>query len=165
LLACNWNGPDIALATESTPGATFCEREWLSEAIPALKAQVDVVMVSVQYAEYERRTPIERQINDFQFIADLGADAVFGTQAHRPQTYALLDDGEETTLVHYGLGNLYFDQPDLANRQFTLDTALIFEGELVGMEVATGVIENVAQPRWMSPDEERDFMAYLMVGE
>ena len=165
LLACNWNGPDIALATKSTPGATFCDRDWLLEAIPDLKAQVDMVLVSVQYAEYERRTPIDRQVNDFQFIADLGAVWVIGTQAHRPQTYALLATSNSvTTIVHYGLGNLYFDQSDLANRQFTLDTALIYNGKLVGLEVATGIIENVAQPRWMTLDEERAFLEYLMLG-
>lgn len=165
LLACNWNGPDIALATPTTGGAAFCERAWLSAALPALKAQVDVVLVSVQYAEYDRRTPIERQVSDFQFVADLGADLVIGSQAHRPQTYALTrtEDAREV-LLHYGLGNLYFDQPELPNRQFTLDTALVYQGRLVGLEVVAGVIEDVARPRWMTLPEERDFLEGLMLG-
>ncbi|PJF22578.1 MAG: hypothetical protein CUN56_05255, partial [Phototrophicales bacterium] len=52
LLACNWSGPDFALATDSQPGAAYCDLNWLQEIIPTLAEQTDVLIVTVQYAEY-----------------------------------------------------------------------------------------------------------------
>jgi enterochelin esterase-like enzyme len=158
LLACNWNGPQIALATDAAQGAAFCERAWLAEAVPALAQQADVVIVLVQYAEYERLRPIERQVNDFRFLADLGADVVLGSQAHRPQIYELYQGaGGHTALLHYGLGNLFFDQTSLPNRQFLMDTLLLLDGRVAGVELLPGIIEEQARPRPMTAAEEARF--------
>jgi enterochelin esterase-like enzyme len=154
LLACNWNGPQFALATSDSQGAAFCERPWLAEAVPALAQQADVVIVLVQYAEYERLRPIERQVNDFRFLADLGADVVLGSQAHRPQIYEFYQAaGDQPALLHYGLGNLFFDQTSLPNRQFFMDTLLIQDGRVAGVELLPGIIEEQARPRPMTEDE------------
>jgi enterochelin esterase-like enzyme len=158
LLACNWNGPDYALATADTPGATFCEMDWLTETIPALKAAHDVVIVTVQYAEYDQPQPIERQVYHFQQVAALGADVVIGTQAHQPQTFDFYDE----TFIHYGMGNLYFDQTGAAQVQFFMDEVIIYDGIVRNVALHPGMIEGLGRPRWMTPAEREPFLAAML---
>ena len=155
ILSCNWNGPDLALALTDTPGAAFCETDWLREAIPALQDTADVVIVTIQYAEYNRPQPIERQIYHFELVADLGADVVLGTQAHQPQTFDFYDDA----FIHYGLGNLYFDQTGAAQVQFFMDEVIVYDGAVRSVVVYPGVIEGLARPRWMTPAERETFLS------
>jgi len=168
ILACNWNGPDFALVSEvpgdERPGATYCEMAWLREAIPALAAETDVVIVSVQYAEYDRTRPIDRQVNDFHALADLGADVVLGSQAHRPQQFEFYptSDGREA-FIHYGLGNLFFDQPVLENRRFFIDQLFIYEGRLLTVDLFTGIIDDFARPRPMTAEEQAEFLEFMFV--
>ncbi len=162
LLSCNWNGPDFALVTDTQPGAAYCVLDWLREAIPALKAAHDVVIVTLQYAEYDRYQPIERQVGHFRLMAELGADVVLGTQAHWPQTFEFYTapDGREA-FIHYGLGNLFFDQTGGAYTQFFMDEFLIHDGQLLGVSLHPGLIEDLARPRWMTPDEANDFLIVI----
>lgn len=162
LLACNWNGPEYALATDSTPGAAYCDLNWLSDAIPALKAMHDTVIVSIQYAEYDQFQPIERQQYHFRQIADLGADAVIGTQAHTPQTLEIHRRPEGgTSFIHYGLGNLYFDQTAWRQVRFFMDELIVYRDRLLTVNLHTGVIEDLARPRWMTPAERNEFLSVL----
>jgi len=155
ILSCNWNGPDLALALADTPGAAFCETDWLREAIPALQDSADVVIVTIQYAEYNQAQPIERQIYHFELVADLGADVVLGTQAHQPQTFDFYGDA----FIHYGLGNLYFDQTGAAQVQFFMDEVIVYDGAVRSVVVYPGVIEGLARPRWMTPAERETFLS------
>ncbi|MDX1995263.1 MAG: CapA family protein [bacterium] len=168
LFACNWNGPEFALASdflgEERPGAAYCVIDgWLREAIPALRQQVDVVVVLVQYAEYDRYNPIERQLTHFRTLGEIGADVVLGTQAHRPQVFEFHAsvDGRESFL-HHGLGNLYFDQPELENREFFMDTLYLYDGRLLTVDLFTGVIEDFARPRPMTAEEQATFLEKML---
>ncbi|NJL57911.1 CapA family protein [bacterium] len=169
LFACNFNGPEFALASDALgaerPGAAFCVIDgWLREAIPTLKDSVDVVVVLVQYAEYDRYRPIERQMFHFRALADAGADVVLGSQAHRPQTFELYETPSgATTFIHYGLGNLFFDQPGLENRQFFMDTTYFYDGRLLTVDLFSGVIEDLARPRPMTPDEQAGFLRMMLI--
>jgi hypothetical protein len=159
LVSCNWNGPDFALVNHERPGAAYCVLGWLGEVIPQLKAQYDVVIVTVQYAEYDRYQPIERQVNHFRQIADMGADVVLGTQAHQPQTFEFYTTPDEReVLFHYGMGNLFFDQTSWEKVRFFMDEVLIVDGRFVGMMLHTGIIEDLARPRWMTDDERIEFL-------
>ena len=61
--------------------------------------------------------------------------------------------------IHYGLGNLFFDQMDmLATRQTFVDTYVIYDGRLLSVELWTGLIENWARPRLMTPEERADLL-------
>ena len=103
-----------------------------------------------------------RQVSDFQGLADLGADVVIGTQAHKPQTMAFYGarTGQESFL-HYGLGNLFFDQPFWGNSRFFMDELYIYQGRLLNVDLFTGIIDDLARPRPMTPDEQVNFFAFM----
>jgi len=162
MLACNWVGPYYAIAKDTTPGAAFCDWDWLRVIIPQLKAEGNFVVVSVQYLEIEDYLPSNQQISDFQGVADLGADVVLGTQAHKPQTMAFYGarTGQEAFL-HYGLGNLFFDQPFWGNSRFFMDELYIYNGKLLNVDLFTGIIDDLARPRPMTLDEQTNFFAFM----
>ncbi|MCB9453521.1 MAG: CapA family protein [Anaerolineaceae bacterium] len=162
MVACNWIGPYYALATENNPGAAYCDWDWLSATIPDLAALYDVVVVTVQYEEFEEYTPPPRQEADFRALADLGADVVVGTQAHKPMTFTFYNPGRDSeAFIHYGLGNLFFDQPFWGNMRFFMDDLFIYEGRLLTVNLFTGIIDDNARPRPMTADEQENFLAFM----
>jgi enterochelin esterase-like enzyme len=162
MLACNWIGPYYALAKEAAPGAAFCELDWLKTELPALSRDNDLVIVTVQYQEFEQYTPTPKQKSDFQLLADLGADVVIGTQAHKPQTFEFYSASTgKQAFIHYGLGNLFFDQPFWGNSRFFMDELYIYEGRLLNVDLFTGIIEDNARPRPMTDDEAHNFLAFM----
>lgn len=171
MLACNWVGPYYALVNETDgllggirPGAAECNREWLREAIPQLKAEHDLVVVSVQYLELDQYTPSDQQRSDFRFLADLGADVVVGTSSHFPQSFEFYRaaSGQET-FIHYGMGNLFFDQQFFAGQRFFMDQLFVYDGQLLFVDLFTGVIEEQARPRPMTADERENFLFIILV--
>lgn len=171
LLACNAAGPYYALVNEDENalggirgGAAACDWEWLETEIPDLSEQVDVLIVTVQYVEVEDYLPSNQQYVDFHRIANLGADVVIGTQAHKPQTFEFYRTQRgDVAFIHYGLGNLFFDQPFWGNQRFFMDTLYIHEGQLRSTELFTGIIEDAARPRMMTPNERENFLYFMMV--
>jgi poly-gamma-glutamate synthesis protein (capsule biosynthesis protein) len=162
MLACNAVGPYYALAGTDTPGATDCNWDWLRETLPALAAQVDLLVVTVQYLEVEDYQPTAQQELGFRGMADLGADVVIGTQAHKPQTFEFYGSTQGIdTFLHYGLGNLFFDQPFWGNMRFFMDQLLVYEGRLLGIDLFTGIIDDNARPRPMTADEMSNFLAFM----
>ena len=117
-LACNAVGPYYALVNEDPsalggqrPGAAYCDRAWLQGRLPVLAAQNDLVLLTVQYREYESYTPTAQQQADFRAFAEWGADVVIGTAEHKPMIFEFYRTRRgETAFIHFGLGNLYFDQ-------------------------------------------------------
>ncbi len=153
LLSCNQAGPDKALVAANRPGAAFCDPSWLKATLPQLKQQADVVIVTVQYTEYDSFSPTDQQRADFHQLADLGADVVIGTQAHHPQImefYRATPNRE--AFIHYGTGNLYFDEL-YYDSMFFMDDLFIYEGRLVTVHLFTGIIDDYARPRPMTPAE------------
>lgn len=164
VLACNVPGPYYALVNEDPrllggvrPGAASCDWNWLQEAIPALATRVDVVLIGVQHWEFEQHTPTPEQRANYRRLIDLGADFVFGTAPHMPQTFEFYNDG----VIHYGLGNLFFDQPWWAHSRFFMDTLYLYEGRFIGMELFPGLIEGRGRPRLMTVDEQRNFLFFM----
>jgi poly-gamma-glutamate synthesis protein (capsule biosynthesis protein) len=162
MIACNWIGPYYALATADNPGAAYCDWSWLNATIPDLAARYDVVVVTVQYEEVEDYVPPPRQEADFRALADLGADVVVGTQAHKPMTFDFYNPGRDSeAFIHYGLGNLFFDQPFWGNMRFFVDELFIYEGRLLTVNLFTGIIDDNARPRPMTADEQENFLAFM----
>ncbi|MBZ0274901.1 MAG: CapA family protein [Anaerolineae bacterium] len=162
MVACNWIGPYYALVTENNPGAAYCDWDWLNAAIPDLAAMYDVVVVTTQYEEIEDYVPTARQEADFRALADLGADIIVGTQAHKPMTFAFYNPGRDyEAFIHYGMGNLFFDQPFWGNMRFFMDDLFIYEGRLLTVNLFTGIIDDNARPRPMTPDEATNFLAFM----
>ncbi|MBC7871482.1 MAG: hypothetical protein H7Y09_11640, partial [Chitinophagaceae bacterium] len=65
--------------------------------------------------------------------------------------------------LHYGLGNLYFDQPVYENRRFFIDQLFIYEGRLLTVDLFTGIIDDFARPRPMTADEQAEFLEFMFV--
>jgi poly-gamma-glutamate synthesis protein (capsule biosynthesis protein) len=162
MLACNWVGPYYAIATENRPGAAPCDWNWLRGVLPALAADSDLLIVTVQHVEYEEYVPTDAQRADFRGLADLGADIVVGTQAHKPQVFEFYNarTGNQA-LLHYGLGNLFFDQPFWGNMRFFMDQLFVYEGRLLTVDLFTGIIDDNARPRPMTADEQLNFLAFM----
>jgi len=165
-IACNVPGPYYALANTSEtalggvrPGTASCDPVWLKTALPALKAQVDVVIVSIQQEEIEDYKPTAAQQYDFRQMVDWGADMVIGTAAHKPQTYEFY----AASVIHYGPGNLFFDQPFWGNMRFIMDTLYLYDGHLLTLELFPGITEGAGRPRLMTLDERKNFLYFMFV--
>lgn len=162
MVACNWAGPYYALASATRPGAAPCDWNWFRAHLPALASDSDLLVVTVQHQEFEEYLPTPQQRQDFRGLADLGADVVIGTQAHKPQTMEFYTTARGTqAFLHYGLGNLFFDQPFWGNMRFFMDQLFIYDGRLLGLDLFTGIIDDLARPRPMTADEQFNFLAFM----
>ncbi len=91
----------------------------------------------------------------FKKYADMGADLVMGSQAHQPQGFAFTNK----TFIHYGIGNLFFDQmDDIATRQMFADKLIIYDGRHLSTILFTGLSEDYSRPRPMTGDERAAFL-------
>jgi poly-gamma-glutamate synthesis protein (capsule biosynthesis protein) len=158
------NRPDTGAfptATDERPGAAPCEFETLHQTVADLKSNGYVVISTFQWHESYDTQPYEEQIEDFQGMVDVGADIVSGSQAH----YAQMMEFYKNSFIHYGLGNLFFDQmgdqawmPYGIRREF-LDRYVIYDGKLISVELITAMLEDYARPRLMTGQERAKFLA------
>lgn len=166
LIGCNVAGPEVAYATATLPGAAACgDYGWFLTSIRELRARGYFVIATQQYNEYYQPEPTENQAKDFAKIADAGATIVSGSQAHYPQAMTFLND----SFVHYGLGNLFFDQMSyewpIGSGEFTyrtrdefLDRHVFYNGQYLGVELLTARLEDYSRPRPMTPEERTEFL-------
>jgi poly-gamma-glutamate synthesis protein (capsule biosynthesis protein) len=152
LVGCNFFGPVYAWATETAAGSRECDSEFFNQ-IAQLKEDGYVVIATQQYTEYYQYSPLPDQERDFQAIADAGASAVSGSQGHHAQGF----DFHNGAFIHYGLGNLFFDQMDMmGTRRAFVDTYSIYDGHLINVDLWTGLIENFSTPREMTTAERQE---------
>jgi len=151
-VGCNPAGPPSNWATGDRPGAAPCDYDFLYSQIHQLREQGTIPIVTLQYWEFYQYEPTPQQRADFRALAEAGAVIVSGSQAHQPQGF----DFHAGAFIHYGLGNLFFDQMwSLETRQEFVDRHVFYDGRHVSTEVLTAMLENYARPRPMTP-EERD---------
>ena len=160
-IGCNIAGPPSVWATETAPGAAPCgDYAWMKNTIAELSAEGYLPMTTVQFNEYYQLPPSESQARDFGRLARAGAAAVMGSQSHFPQGFAFEGD----TYIHYGPGNLFFDQMDIpvvGTRRAAIDRYTIYDGKIMGVELITTMLEDWSRPRLMTPDERRQFLEEL----
>jgi poly-gamma-glutamate synthesis protein (capsule biosynthesis protein) len=150
-VGCNPVGPNYAWAGSSTPGSRACGPQF-QEQIQTLVEQGYLVIATQQYYEFYHYSPTGQQEEDFHALVDAGASAVSGSQGHHAQGF----DFYNGSFVHYGLGNLFFDQMDmLGTRQTFVDSYTIYDGRLLNVELWTGLIEDFFKPR-LTTAEERE---------
>ncbi|PKO04001.1 MAG: hypothetical protein CVU41_19295 [Chloroflexi bacterium HGW-Chloroflexi-3] len=149
-LGCNIAGPLNVWATKTRSGVNVCDFSKLTEQIHILKEEGYLPIVTFQYYESNSMRPSSTQMNNFRKIVDAGAVIVSGSQSHVPMAMENYHD----SFVHYGLGNLFFDQMDsINNRREFLDRHIFYDGRLIGTELLTAMLENYAQPRPMIKTE------------
>jgi hypothetical protein len=153
-VGCNPVGPANAWALADAAGSRPCGPDLLDQ-ISRLRDEGYVVIATLQYIEhYVYHAPPDQQ-RAFAELAAAGATAVSGSQAHHAQGFAF----ENGSFIHYGLGNLFFDQMDMmGTRQTFIDTYYIYDGRLLNIDLWTGLIESWARPRVMTPEERADLL-------
>ena len=157
-LGCNAAGPRGDWAAERSPGALACQDEGLLQQVAELTAQGYLVVFTFQWPESMSPYPLQAQIESFRAAAEAGAVIVNGSQAHRPQTMEFYAG----SFIHYGLGNLFFDQMhSLPLRQEFLDRHVFYAGRHVSIELLTAQLEDYAQPRPMNLQERAELLAEI----
>ena len=129
----------------------------MKDEIASLVEQGYIVIATFQYIEYYEATPTEQHRIDFRAIADAGATIVDGSQAHVPQAMEFYDNA----FVHYGLGNLFFDQMSGPSRREFLDRHVFYDGRYISTELITAMLEDYARPRLMTPAEREAFLELM----
>ncbi len=113
-------------------------------------------------------------------MSEAGAVVVSGSQAHHPQTMTFDRDllFSNDGFIHYGLGNLFFDQmrmPDGENvpaifdeelpvagtRLEFLDLHIFYDNRYINTQLLTAVLEDYARPRPMTEEEREVFLTRM----
>ena len=130
--------------------------------IKAARAAGIVVIATLQYYEqplgdYNIETA-KVQVNDFALLAEAGANIVSGSQGHAIQGFGITGN----TFIHYGVGNLFFDQMQaLILRQNFIDRYVIYNNQVVSVELLTTIRDESALPRPMTTAERRSLLTDL----
>jgi poly-gamma-glutamate synthesis protein (capsule biosynthesis protein) len=137
-IGCNAKGGSFAQADETNPGSAACDMAWMAGEIGRLKQEGYLVIATFQHP---------------------GAVVVSGSQAHQPQGMEFLNDA----FIHYGLGNLFFDQYGLcpACEQGLIDRHVFYNGRYISTELLPIQFIDYARPRPMTFDEANSLFQAL----
>lgn len=156
-------GPPNDWATDASPGSAPCDFDQVSAEIRSLRSAGYLPIMTFQYNEYYQSNPTDYEQRDFLAMASAGAVIVSGSQAHMPAAMEFSGG----SFVHYGLGNLFFDQmsiqmPDGSRsddtRNVFVDRHVFYAGRYINTELLTYIIEDYARPRLMTGPERIDFL-------
>ncbi|GAP39495.1 CapA family protein [Flexilinea flocculi] len=157
ILGCNAIGPENILAGSDTPGAAPCDLEKMKQQITDLKDAGWLVVVTFQHLEWPYYDVTPLQSHDFYEIAETGPAIISGSQAHIPQGMTFVGK----TFIHFGLGNLLFDQMSDVERDSFFDRHYFYDGRYIGNVLETIRLENYSQPRFLQADERESFLAMI----
>ena len=163
-IGCNAKGIDrYATATENNPGAAQCNFSYMTSEIARLNSEGYIVIATMQHEEIDGFGSISLQQYDFRRLAEAGAVIVSGSQSHHPQAIEYTG----SSFIHYGLGNLFFDQWHLAqvnprdhinkDKSF-IDLHFFYNGEYIGTRLITLQFIDNARPRPMTLEERTGFL-------
>jgi len=163
-IGCNGKTHDkYATATNTNPGASRCDFDWMTDEIKRLASTGHIVIATMQHEEVDSYYSIAIQQYDFGRLAESGAIIVSGSQSHHPQAF----DYTGTSFIHYGLGNLFFDQWFLANYNPTahinkdkafIDIHYFYDGNHINTRFITLQFIDNAKPRLMTSEEDQEFL-------
>ena len=160
-IGCNAKGGSFAQASATEPGAAACDMDWMAGEISRLQAQGYLVIATFQHNEYYTYNPQPDQQRDFRQMAEAGAVIVSGSQAHQPQGMEFRNG----SFIHYGLGNLFFDQYSLceACRQGFIDRHVFYDGRHISTELLPIQFVDFARSRPMTFEESDALLQVLFV--
>lgn len=155
-IGCNAKGGGFAQAAGNRPGAAACGYEPMQAEIRRLREAGYLPVATFQHYEYYTYQAQPSQKRDFKSMAQAGAVIVSGSQAHQPQGLEFAHGA----FIHYGLGNLFFDQYDvsLATRQGFIDRHVFYAGRHISTELLPILFVDYARPRPMTPQEGEDLL-------
>ena len=151
-LGCNAKPPGYATAKADYPGALHCDMEEMADEIAAVIKKGYQPIFTFQHLEYYAYTINSNLVSDFHKAAEAGAVVVSGSQAHQPHAFEFY----KGSLLHYGLGNLFFDQYQESNaqQQAFIDEHIFYDGRYISTELTTIQFIDNARSR-LSTYEER----------
>lgn len=155
---------DFVKATDVKPGAADCDYTFFAKQIQDVTAQGYMVIFTFQHEECYHPGPCYKHEDGFHAVADAGATVVSGSQAHYPHLMEFRVD----SFIHFGLGNLFFDQMtyeldggkviDETRREF-IDRHVFYDGKYLGVELLTAMLEDYSRPRPMNERERAQFLS------
>ncbi len=155
-VGCNAKPEGYATADEESPGAVHCDLDKMSEQIKELNDQGYITIVTFQHIEYYAYTASPYLVEDFHKVAEAGAAIVSGSQAHQPHAFEFY----KGAFLHYGLGNLFFDQYNegTAQRQAFIDRYIIYDGRVISSDLITIEFVDMARSRLMTDEERQELL-------
>jgi hypothetical protein len=160
-IGCNGKGGWYATARADNPGAVSCDFETMHAEISRLRAEGYLPIATFQHFEYYTYLPQPNLQTDFRGMAEAGAVIVSGSQAHQPHGMEIV----EGSFLHYGLGNLFFDQfgycPGRACDDAFIDRHVFYDGVYIATELIPIKFVDWARPRLMTEDEIGEFLQII----
>jgi poly-gamma-glutamate synthesis protein (capsule biosynthesis protein) len=153
---CNAKPPGYATASDSSPGAVHCDMEIMVEQVINAVGQGYQPIFTFQHLEYYTYDASEALQVDFHSAVDAGAVIVSGSQAHQPHAIEFY----KSSFLHYGLGNLFFDQygEGFSQRQAFIDRHVFYDGQHISTELITIMFIDMARPRLMTEEERTNLL-------
>jgi hypothetical protein len=150
-IGCNAKGGSYAQAAPKHPGAVVCDLDSMAKEIQRLRSEGYLPIATFQHFEYYTYKAQPNQVHDSRQLAEAGAVIISGSQAHQPQAFEFY----QGALIHYGLGNMFFDQYDVsqATRQGFIDLHVFYNGQYLGVELLPIMFIDYARPRPMTQAE------------
>lgn len=146
-LGCNAKEWIYSNATETKPGNFHCDWDYMAAEVKQLRADGYLPIVTFQHNEYYLWEVQSQLLEDFHRMEAAGAVIVSGSQAHQPHAIEITDNA----VLHYGLGNLFFDQYGLTQDtdDAFIDQHVFYDGKYLGVELLTITFRDFSQPLWM----------------
>jgi poly-gamma-glutamate synthesis protein (capsule biosynthesis protein) len=139
------------------PDVAYCDRARLDWQVRDLRRRGYFPIVSIQHEEVYRHDPPDLLVRDFRHLAEVGAAIVFGSQAHVAHPFEVHDGA----FVHYGAGNLFFDQVWPGARDAAADRFYIYRGRLLTVGHLYTRLDEPGHPRPMTAPERAEFLRAL----
>jgi poly-gamma-glutamate synthesis protein (capsule biosynthesis protein) len=155
-VGCNAKPPGYGQASADAPGAVHCDMQAMDAKVKDLIANGYLPIFTFQHIEYYKYTISDALVEDFHLAADAGAVIVSGSQAHMPHGFEFY----KGAMLHYGLGNLFFDQyfESFPQRQAFLDRHVFYDGRYISTELISIIFTDMARPRLMTEEERVDLL-------
>lgn len=155
-LGCNAKPVGYATASENSPGAVHCDLDGMSEQIRLVLQQGYQPIFTFQHLEYYQYGANQYLERDFHKVSEAGAVIVSGSQAHQPHALEFF----RGSLLHYGLGNLFFDQYDegIAQRKAFIDLHVFYNGKYISTQLITRMFTDMARSRLMTASERETLL-------
>jgi len=153
-IGCNRAGPPNDWATEDLPGSAPCDLDLMINQVKGFLDEGVLPIVTFQHYEVDQTMPGNQARQEMEKMSEAGAVIVSGSQAHFPHAFGFRGNN----FIHYGLGNLFFDQMWSFNRREFIDRHIFYDGQYLGTEVLTAMLEDFARPRPMTPVERTKFL-------
>ncbi len=158
-LGCNGKEIGYAAASDTRPGAVHCDIDLMVEQIKELREQDIIPIVTFQHVEVYQEKPVDDMRSDFERVHDAGAVIVSGSQSHIPMEFDVYPD----SFVHFGLGNLFFDQAFYLDEtaEAFIDRHVFYDGKYINTELLTIRFTNCALSHYMEPDDRAQLLSRI----